>query len=325
MAYVGDHQVGLGEESTVGTAVTPTRFLEVTDESLKFSIDRVESKSLRTGRRVLSTTGWAANKQTVDGNLGFEVGSAGFGLLFKHMLGASATTTVTGSVKKHSATVGTLDGKGLTAEVVRTDVTGTKHKFVYAGNKVDGWELKGAAGEFLDLSLTLDGWSETATADSGTTATYPTQSPLVYTGATISIAGSTVANVKGFSLKGDNIIAKDRYMLSPTGISQVEQVEAGGLRKYDGQLDCEWSGLTQYQRFTAGTLASVSIVYQTATVLSGSTYGSVTVTLPNVRFDGETPVGGGQIVEHSLPFVALDDQSGTSPITIDYVTLDATP
>ena len=37
-------QFGIADETTFGTTVTPTRFLEFTDESLDFQIERIESK-----------------------------------------------------------------------------------------------------------------------------------------------------------------------------------------------------------------------------------------------------------------------------------------
>lgn len=324
MPIVGDHQVGFGAESSVGTAVTPTRFLEVLDENVVLTIDRVESKALRVGRRVLDTSGWAAGNKDVTGDVTFEVRSAGFGLLFKHMLGKNTTTTPGGATNRrlHTAEVSGTDGLGLTTEIVRTDITGTKHAFTYSGCKIDNWSLTGALSDFLQLKVTLDGQNESVAASAGTTASYPTGIPYVFTGATVTLAGSS-ADVTGFTLNGDNGIAKERYFLG-SGVKK-EQVESS-MRSYTGTFDVEWSGLTQYNRFINGTTASLVFKYETASAIEGSTKGSVTVTCPNVRFDGVTPVGGGQIVTQSVPFVALADSTDltVSPVKIEYVSLDTT-
>jgi len=322
MAYVGDHQFGIGAESTVGTAITPTNFLEVTDESIKLNVERVESKGLRTGRRVLGSTGWAAGNQSVTGDVSFEVGSKGFGLLFKHMLGTNTTTTPGGATTRrlHTAEVATQDTLALTCQVARTDVAGTQHKFTYAGCKVDNWELSGAISDFLQLKITVDGKSEAVVAGAPTTATYPTGSPLVYTGASMTIDGGAASQITAFSVKSDNGLAKERYFLGSA--QKSEQVEAS-MRTIDGSFDCEWTGLTQYNKFINGTAAALVFKYETAAIIEGAAKGSVTITLPIVRFDGETPVGGGQILTQSIPFVALqDDTSSASPIKIEYVSLD---
>ena len=44
-------QLGVGVESSWGTRVAASRFLEITSESLKLDIQRVESQGLRAGRR----------------------------------------------------------------------------------------------------------------------------------------------------------------------------------------------------------------------------------------------------------------------------------
>jgi hypothetical protein len=79
----GDLQLSFGEESTFNTTVAPTRAIEVTDEDLKTTIDRVESKGLRTARVLASKTNWNAGNIDVGGDIGFEVQSRGMGLLFR--------------------------------------------------------------------------------------------------------------------------------------------------------------------------------------------------------------------------------------------------
>jgi Phage tail tube protein len=323
----GDLQLAFGEESTFNTTVTPTRVIEVTDENLKTTIDRVDSKGLRTQRTLASKTNWNAGNIDVGGDIGFEVSSRGMGLLFKHMLGVTSPTLTTPAggtnAKKQSyglSATETTDGKSLTIEAARTDITGTRQKFVYGGCKVASWELSVNAGEVLMGKITVDGASETATTASATSLTYPTGVPLVYTGAAISVGGSTFS-VKQFDLKGENGLQQSRYMLGSS--TKKEQLQTA-IRAVSGTLTCEWSGLTAYQRFINGTTASLSATFSTVSAIEGSLLGSVTITIPDVRFDGDTPnTNPAQIIEHPLNFVVLDDEStATAPITIDYVSLD---
>ena len=321
----GDLQVGFGEESSWNTPVTPDHFIEVTDESVKQTIDRIESSGLRTNRVLASSANWTPGNVDINGDLNFEFQSRGMGLLLKHLTGVTPTITTPGggSTSRNQATklsaTETTDGKGLTFQIARTDVAGARQKFTYSGAKIASWELSCNAGEILMGKVTLDAASETQATGSVTSPTYPTGTPLVYAGAAITLAGSSF-DVKSFDIKGDNGLKTDRYVLGST--TKKEQLQTG-LRSVTGTLGVEWTGLTAYQRFTTGATATLQAKFQSLNTIDGSIYASLTITMEKVRFDGDTPVGGGQLIEHNLNFVALDDEStGTSPVLFDYTSLD---
>lgn len=322
MAKVGDHTLGVGRETTYGTAVAPTRRFEVTSESLKLNVDRVESSALRNSRRFLSSTGWAAGQKSVEGDIELEVPSAGFGTLLRNLLGQPTTTNnspVNGAYTHVFSGIADVDGESLTAEIVRTDVAGTQHKFVYEGVKFVDAELSAQAGEFVMFKASCIGEDETVTAAGPSTASYPTASPLVFVNATITVGGST-ASVKQFSTKIETGLKTDRYFLGSQLRSKPVEAE---LRKASGQMTVEWTGLTQYQRFTAGTTAAIVAKFETQSAITGATKGYVQVDIPVARFDGETPVGGGDIIEQGIDFVALDN--GTDdPFKITVVSTDST-
>ena len=319
MSKVGDHTLGFGEESTVGTAIAPSARIEVVNESLKLTVERIESKGLKAGRRFLSSNGWAAGKKSVEGDIEVEIPSNGFGTLLKHLLGTVATTTPAGATTRrlHTITSGDLNAKSLTFEVARTDVAGTSHKFTYNGCAIMDCEIACGVGDYATAKLTIDGWNETVSAASATSASYPTGTPLVFTGAAITIAGSSVP-VTQFSCKIATGRKADRYFLGSSLKSQ--QVESD-MRMVDGKIDVEWTGLTQYQRFVNGTTAAIVAKFETQDVIESTVKGYLEITIPVARFDGETPNGGGEIVKQSVDFMALDN--GTDePITIKYLSLD---
>jgi hypothetical protein len=321
----GDLQVAFGEESTWGTAVAPTKVIECTDESVKLTVDRIESKGLAAGRVLASKTNWGAGKIDVNGDISFEVGSRGFGLLFKHMLGCATPTptTVATSARRWNfalSATDTMDNKSLTTEIARTDVAGQQVKFTYPGTKIENWELSCQAGEFLMGKISINAKNETSAVAAGTTLTYPTGSPLTFVGAVINVAGSAVP-VKQFDIKGDNALKTDRYYLAGTSTKAVPV--QNGLRSITGSLSVDWSGQTAYDRFVNGTTASLSAKFETAADIATSTKGYVLITCTDVRFDGTTPTGGGSIVDQNLDFVVLDDEtSGTAAFSIEYQTLD---
>lgn len=146
-------------------------------------------------------------------------------------------------------------------------------------------------------------------------ASYPASiKPLKFNHAAITIGGSSV-NVMSMSISGDNGLNADRRFLGSQYIS--EPLEAS-LRNYSGTVDIEFTDLTQYTRFVAGTEAAL-----VASFTSGAD--SVTITT-NVRFDGSTPqVGGPEILTQSLPFKCVASSTDSSAITVALVNGDSTP
>lgn len=323
MARVGDLTFAVGRETTAGTAVSPTRRFEVLDENLALQIERIESKAIKTGRKTLATTGWAAGARSVEGDFSIEVPSAGFGTLVRALFGSPTTTNnspVTGTYTHVFNNSSSVDSEFLTCEIVRSDVAGTQHKFTYSGVALMNAEFNAAVNEFVTAKFTVDGMNETVSAAAPTSASYATASPLVFTGATLTVDSSAFA-VKAFSTKIDTGRKGDRYFLgSNTKSSQVE----AGMREVTGSLDVEWTGLTSYQKFTAGTTAALEVTFQTQSFITGSTYGSVKITLPACRYDGTTPTSNGMdIIPQSIPFKALDD--GTNEVAkITVISTDST-
>jgi hypothetical protein len=326
MARVGDLTFAVGRESTVGTAVSPTRRFEVIDENLKLTIDRVESKALKNSRRFLSSTGWAAGVRSVEGDFSMEVPSAGFGTLLRALLGAPSTTAdspVAGAYTHRFNSNTSIDAESLTCEIVRTDVSGDQHKFTYSGVTLGQAEFSASVGEFVNAKFTVDGWDEAYTTAAPTSATYPTATPLVFTGATLTVDG-TATPIKSCNIKFDTGRKGDRYFLGSN--FKKAQVEAG-LRDVSGTIDVEWDELTLYNKYTSGSTAELVFQFRTQQPITGSTYGSVIVTVYHARFDGETPTSNGNdIITQNVSFKAVD--AGTSPsvqpVSIYVTSLDST-
>ena len=329
MARVGDHNLNVGKEGTVGTAATGTyRSFDVTSDSLALSIDRIESDAIRSGRRVLSSTsGWAAGNKNVSGDLEMEIGSAGFGFWLENLIGSIAAPALTGtgtaSVYTHTAKLGALDGKSLTIQAVRTDSAGVQKAFNYIGSKVNTFEIGAEVGSFATAKLSIDAQDEVIDTPAIQTANYTAGVPLAYTGATVSIGGAAIA-ARSFSLKGDNNLSGDRYFLGSN--KKAEQVEAA-MRRFEGSVAVDWKNADAlYAKFTSGATATIVAKFEGPTVIGTSTTKpSLTITLNAVRFDGTTPVGGGQIIQTDVPFVVLDDAGTDTAVKMEYVSGDATP
>jgi len=319
-----DAQVTIGEETTYGTqAAAITRGFDFNSESIKLLADRIESKALRSGQRVIRQLRRVHNRKGAAGDLELDVCEKGMAVLFKHMLGSVLTTTPGGGTnsRTHTCTIGDLSTRSLTVQVGRPDVSGTVRPFTYLGGKVDSWELSCDFDGILNLKLSMD-FQDEVTATGLATAAYPTGGGLLtYAGGTLTLGGSSI-DVTKFSLKGDNGLATDRYMIRSSTLKK-NPLQAN-LIGITADIDVEFNTLTDYNRFANGTVAAFTATF-VGSIIEGAIPYQVVVTLPAVWVDGETPnVGGADILTHTLSLVATDD--GTNPpITIAVQNADTSP
>lgn len=324
-----DQQFGAVKETTWNTPVTVSRFFEVLEAPIKPVPARVESAGIRAGSRVARSTNFQTYTKGGSGSAKFEVPTKGFGFWLEHMLGGTVTTTgPTDANYTHTAKIGSLTGKGLTAQTgVAFNPAEGVQAFTFSGGKVTGWELSMEVEGLLICSLDFD-FASSTTATGLATASYPSGfNQFAWTGASIAIGGTQICLNK-FSVKGDNKQATDKYMLC--GTSTKHEPTENDLRAITWDAECEFADLTQYNRVMsatrAGALASIVATFTGPEIHGGATYPQLVVTLPAARFDDGLPAFSGLAPNVlGISGVALDDLSGTTACQISYRTTDATP
>ena len=148
-------------------------------------------------------------------------------------------------------------------------------------------------------------------------ASYPSNSLLVFTEASLLIAAAAV-DVRAVEFNVDNGLVTDRFVLGSPLVK--EPLEGDPMRTYDGTIDAHFVDLVAYNRFVAGTEAALDFKFVGAVIETGHAF-TIQV-LANVRFDGETPqVGGPGEVVQNLPFKVVDE----SALSLVYKTTDALP
>ena len=304
-------QIGIGVESTVGTAATPTRFYEFNDESIAMTIERIESEGLRTGNRVLRSDRFVSGQKAIEGSFSMDMTAGNTAILFKHALGAVATA---GSYV-HTCTMSDPFGLGLTLEVGRPGNDGTVRAFTYAGCKINTLDLSVSVGELLSAEFGIIG-TTAETIGSVTSASYGTGLELLhFAGAAITVAG-TAYPCKDFSLSVNNGLTGDRYVL---GSQIAQQPIASSMAEVTGSLVAEFVDATAYNRVVNATTAAIVATF------TDSASKSITVTVPVARFDGDTPtVGGPDILDQTLNFKGLFNGTD-SPVTIAVANGDSAP
>jgi hypothetical protein len=328
-------QFGFAQETTPGTAVTVTKFLEFNTESLDWQQETIQGRGLHAGGQYDRAARYSRTTKTVAGAVAMDLPTKGLGVILKNMLGSSAVATViTGSAYKQIHNPGTLDGLGLTLQKgVPQAGTGTTIPYTYQGGKVSNWTLAVATGGIATLSVGFDAWDEidsTALA----AATYPVASVFRFTdvttlkfGGTASIStgttsiasGVAVTGLTSFELTGTNPIAESRFFLGSAGL-KANQLD-NGYRAISGKFSGEFSKAQFYDVFKAGTTTPVQVTFTQGDAGAGNPY-TVDIVLPACKLNsGTNNLSGPDIVMGDIEFVALDDQA-TTPIQITYISTD---
>lgn len=321
-------QFGVVDEGTYGTPETVTRFYE-TDGLPDVQPDqgRAEADALRSGARVQSSLDFVPYRKGAKLSVAMPVPTKNWGWWLKHLLGTTATGSVTDSNYTHTGTVGSLLGDFFTSQVgVPFVASATVQPFTLHGCKVESWELSCDLDNLLRFSAEIDAEDfETSTALAS--ASYPSGALVfAFGGATVSIGGSTV-NVKNVSITGNNNLDVDRRFLKGSAL-KLEPVE-NGWREYAFECEAEFTDLTQMNRFIdadrADTLAEFKATFDGPVAHGGTTLPRLEVTIPAARFDMvdlSTGDNGASIMQ-TISGVARYNLSD-SPITITYRTTDST-
>jgi len=262
-------QLGIAAETTFNTPVTVSRFYEFTSENLNYNKKVAVGMGLRAGgqlprsqRRVVTTT-------DATGDIVLDLPTRGLGLLLAQAMGTSpsAVTTTTG-VYSYTFTLGDVYGRSFTAQVGVPQYGGTVTPKTIAGAKIQAFELAVAVGGIATGKFTVDAASLT-TGVSLATASYSTISNLFnFAQGSITVAGSSVANIKDFTVTVANTLKGDRFNLGAAGL-KAEQV-INGFRKISGKLTAEFTDTTLLNAFLADTTTALVLTFTGATIANGA-------------------------------------------------------
>ena len=314
-------QLGIATETTFNNSVTVTRFYEFTSENLQYNKKTAVGMGLRAGgqlprsqRRVVVTT-------DAGGDIVLDLPTRGLGLLLSHAMGTtpSAVTTTTG-VYSYTFTLGDVYGRSLTAQVGVPQYGGTVTPKTISGAKIQSWEISAPNAGIATGKFTLDGASFTTSTSLATASYSPISNLFHFAQGAITVAGSSVVNIKDFTLTVDNTLKQDRYNLGNAGI-KAEQV-INGFRKVSGKMTAEFTDTTLLNAFLADTTTALVLTF-TGAVIAGGQNEKLTITIPAAKFNADTPnVAGPGVIDLAMTFDAYDD--GTNqPLTIVYQTADS--
>ncbi|HEY3924352.1 MAG TPA: phage tail tube protein [Acidothermaceae bacterium] len=316
---------GVAPESAVGTATTSGMRWPQFDKA-PFSLAKkiVQSQGLHGGLYEQAPRR-AYTSRTAKGQVTMDLIDKQLGLLFKHMLGSSATTTQQASTTAYlqTHTPGDTLGLSLSVQIGKPETSGTIQQFTYPGCKITDWSISTAVDQIGKLDLTFDGWDEQTTTGYAAPS-YVAADVLHFaeaslllggtastTSGVVSVSGGTaLAVVKSATVKGTNALAADRIFIGSAGL-KAEQL-SNGFRKITGDMEVEFENISDtYAAFTGDTSLALQLVY-TGGLIASTYHNSVSITIPNVHFDmNEIDVDGPAVLTQKVSFTGLDD--GTNP------------
>ena len=331
MTTVQDCSLGFGVESTFGTGVTPTRWIEFTDESWDFRKNIKQGQGLRVGSRVARSARRVVATADAGGDITVECISKGMGLLWQACLGAGVSTLVNGTTYQQVFTLADSPSSWTVQKGVPR-VDGTVDAYTFTGAQVDSWELTFGNADIPRLKTTWDA-KDVTTATAYATPSYAASANLfafsgatLYTGtltaptATALASGTTaIANCRGGSLSVSHDMATDRYNIGGSGRKAKQIVQ--GVRGISGKLDIEYADTVFRDAVLNDTPMLLLLTYSAGALSSGNE--TLQVVIPEIKLDSELVKATGNMPMQSIAFQGLDNLTAAQPIWVVTRTSDA--
>ena len=248
----------VGAETTYGTAVTPTEFVEALSETLQAEPSFEHIKTIRSPsvRKVVQLADIVRGDVVAVGNY------QDMGLLLKHLLGSvDSVTSSTTTAHTFPASTGIpatdRDGFSLTGEMLRDG----NILWTYAGLKVTGFQLQAAVDSVAQVTWSFLGKSSTATTGSGTAQSFPTLDVMIPSEITVNVQGSA-QDAKSCSISVQWPV-DEPYKLGSTTLA-VEPKSSDTI-EVTGEVVVLFQDMTEYDLFAAYTDTDLQISITNAT------------------------------------------------------------
>ncbi|MFF9625447.1 phage tail tube protein [Streptomyces griseosporeus] len=318
-------QLGIAAETTYGTFVAPTKFVEFTKESLALKKTTAQSAGIAAGRLLALSSRRVVTRKEVSGSIELEVANKGMGLLLQALMGTTVTPVQQGAGPAYLQTHTLADtaGKSLTIQKGVPLTTGTVTDKTFLGCKVTSGEFSCGVGEMLTATYEFDGKD----CDEGQTlaaASYSNQSPFHFGQMALKTGtfGSEAAldGIRKVSVKIERPQDVERFYANQSALKK-EPISNDQV-KITGSLESDYVATTLDDLHTSD--GATSLVWEFVGPLIAATYyETFRITLPAVKLDEGPPVVDGfGVVKPTFNFTALYD--GTNQPKIEYISVDAT-
>ncbi|MFE2941040.1 phage tail tube protein [Streptomyces sp. NPDC059255] len=318
-------QLGIAAESTYGTYVAPTKFVEFTKEGLQLKKTTAQSAGIAAGRLLPLSSRRVVTQREASGSIDMEVTNKAMGVLLQSLMGTSVTPVQQATTAAYLQThlLADIAGKSLTIQKGVPLTTGVVTKKNFVGCKVISAEFSCEVGGMLTASFEIDAkdCEETSVL---ATATYPAMSPYhfgqmaVKTGA---YASETARDgVRKVSIKIERPQSVDRFYANSSALKK-EPITNDQV-KITGSIEMDYVDTVLDDLHTSDAATSLLWEFKGANI--ASTFDErITFALPAIRIDDAPPtVEGFDVVKPTINFTGLYD--GSNQPKIEYMSTDIT-
>jgi hypothetical protein len=327
-----DASIGFATETTYKTGVTPTRWVEFTDESLDWDKSVKQGQGLRVGRRGALSARRVVTSAKGNGDFTMDAVSKGMGLLWSYALGSSTSTLVSGTTYQQVHNLVTSPSlPSFTLQKGIPELGGTVDAYTYSGCSIAQWEFAFPSDDICTFKPTVD-MGNLTTATAYATPSYPVAPSLFHfaggtvstgtltaaTTTTLASATTVLGNVRGGSIQCNNNLAP-RLNMDGTGRQSKPTV---GLAEVAGSLDIEYDSTAFRDAVLNETPTVLILNFVTPTALTAGVE-TLQIQIPCAKFDNSlAKTNGADLSIQSMNFTVLED--GTNPlITVIERTSDA--
>ena len=325
--YMGyQSAIGIAKETTLGTAVTATCWLEFLSESMKFEREEIKVPAINSTR---DYTKRLRGNDTVSGSVEFYLNVAEDACIniMKQAFGGTATnatlvstgayghTLRCGDMENNKGTSTASDMKGLSMMIRK----GSTDTWFYTGCRVDTLTIKGEIGQPVVVTADIVGVGMSITATIGA-LTLATQNPCmfsgvrVYTGVSMGSA-STEEFFTSFEFSIKNNISGDCRALGSRSVVQLPPA----MREVSIKLGTRYDTLTSYNRFLDATAVAIKIDMDSGVSIGATntfTY-KATLNIPKCYYNSvNTEVGGPDMLTFEVEATALYGSSAGASVVM---------
>ncbi len=295
--------VGFAEESTWGTPVSATSFIEILESNMKLNQSRQFKKTLGSASQRRSVP----SKRNVSGSVKLPAIYQGSEFLFKHLMGSvsSAQIGVTG-VYRHTFALAAALPTGLTV-VQNPDATGLGLTACeqFSGCQISKCTLSQSLENFLELSFDFEGKDKALIAKP--TPTFPTFYGIQFDQLGTFTLGGTTVNAEMVEISFEQALNTDRFKL---GSVLRKGLQRSDVRKVTGKITLEFETLALYTAFEAlSDIGAFSAIW-TGGIAAGSTPYRLALSAPSTYIQSwEAPVKDAGVIKVSanVEFAAGDN------------------
>lgn len=318
MPFGGLTHVGLGKETTWGTAVVATEYLRFLSEGINEEIEQIISEQLGA---IVDEAPSFEGLHTVEGDLDFEAYPNALGHLLRSALGAPVTTQPDGvgnpTVFQHVFTPVQSNFSNIcalppyTLEVHRD----LEQAFQYAGAVVNDLTMSFGTDDKI-MKGTASIIAKKLALIAKTTPSLETTEPFLWNQATVTISGAANSDVQTLEF-GVNNSLEGRATLD--GTKEVSRISRTGKRTFPISFTFDLKDLTEFNRFRSQSEVAAKI--ELIGVLISGTYNyKLTIDVPKLRYTAfPINVGGAEAITAQVEGAAKYDSASAFAMKVTLI------